>query len=105
MLKRNGPKRFKSKEKKPKVYPNGGSVDDSSAVNLAHNYSATWDPILSAKLRTIKEMIAPIFVIFVIIIKLGLASTKHTHAHTYKEIIKNCMSMLNVLGNACRRVL
>ena len=48
MLKRKGPKSIQIED----------AVDDSSAVNLAHNYSATWDPSLSAKLRIIKETIA-----------------------------------------------
>ena len=44
-LKRKGPKSIQIED-----------AVDSSAVNLAHNYSATWDSSLSAKLRIIKEI-------------------------------------------------
>ena len=46
------------KRKGPKSIQIEDAVDDSSAVNLAHNYSATWDPSLSVKLKTIKGTIA-----------------------------------------------
>ena len=59
VLKRKCPNISRSKEKRStKSIQIENAVDDSSAVNLAHNYSATWDPSLSAKLRTIKETIA-----------------------------------------------
>ena len=48
MLKRKGPKSTQIED----------AVDDISAVNLAHNYSATLDPSLSAKLKTVKETLA-----------------------------------------------
>ena len=51
--------RYPNRERKgPKSIQIEDSDDNSSAVNLAYNYSATWDPSLSAKLRTIKEMMA-----------------------------------------------
>ena len=87
---------------------------DSSAVNLADNYSATGDPILSAKNHQGNDCSRwlPVFVVLVIIAMLGRASTKHAHAHTHTHTHththkkkKSFISSINVLGNACRGVL
>ena len=96
------------KRKGPKSIQIEDAVDDGSAVNLAHNYSATWDPSLSQTQNHQGNNCnrwLPVFVILVIITMLELASTKHAHAHTHKEIIKIASSTLNILGNAWRGVL
>ena len=74
------------------------------------NYSATWDPSMSAKLRTIKEMIAADGYLYLLYCdnyqaRDGIYKTcTRTHTHTNK-LLKFVSCMLNVLGNACKGVL
>ena len=87
------------KRKGPKSIQIEEAVDNSSSVYLAHNNCQLGSQSASQTQNHQGNDCSrwlPVFATLMIITMLELASTKHAHAHTHKQIIKIILSMLNV---------